>query len=528
MSITDGKTPDPSDVDSIHSVMYNAPSNSCYVFNCQQGKGRTTVGMVLAVLFLSALVRLCPTIQSRSGRAHRTRYVVSVIRSFASRINASQACEVIVMSDASSVQDRHSEGTLRINPERQFVSATLREGADVSGARPILPSALSCNSTEDEHASASSPIDAFGTSPSFGPAHSYMSRRSRIGRVSSTGTSPDGHWGALARGTSTLASTTGASPLMGTVLSPRETRSAEAAEAHPPQYMGVRRLVRSLLNGPAVVPWLDSAVDACSHMVNLRTVIGQYRGQRVKRQRVRPEVSRLQQAFERDVVALCRYCLLLAYAAFLDRLPSTELGTASFSAWTSSMASVHVRLHPWIACGACSLARASLAEHVTRQRTIIEGGTQAVQHSHRHHSGRSHFTNCCLNTGCASGAAARPDACAHSACTLACAALRYAQPHGPHLCARRPDGAGARSHRADGAATPNLPHADAAHHPESTARLCPAAARPAERGRRGGRVGAAARHWAAHLAYQQPVSAGMPLLMQHTSTPLKFLRPRLL
>lgn len=70
VSITDGKTPDPSDVDSIHSVMYNAPSNSCYVFNCQQGKGRTTVGMVLAVLFLSALVRLCPAKQSHPGCAH--------------------------------------------------------------------------------------------------------------------------------------------------------------------------------------------------------------------------------------------------------------------------------------------------------------------------------------------------------------------------------------------------------------------------------------------------------------------------
>ena len=111
-----------------------------------------------------------------------------------------------------------------------------------------------------------------------------------------------------------------------------------------PQWVGVRRLVRSLLNGAAVLPWLNDAVNACSHMVNLHQVIGQYRNrQTTARRGARPEVARLQQAFARDVVALKRYCLLLAYAAFLDRLPSSEIGTASFSQWVGSMASVQVR-----------------------------------------------------------------------------------------------------------------------------------------------------------------------------------------
>jgi hypothetical protein len=110
-----------------------------------------------------------------------------------------------------------------------------------------------------------------------------------------------------------------------------------------PQYMGVRRLVRELLNGPTVIPWLDAAVDACNHIVNLRSAIGMYRGTRSSRLLAQPEVSRMQQAFSRDVVALARYCLLLAYAAFLDRLPEVDMEGALFTSWVASKASVQVR-----------------------------------------------------------------------------------------------------------------------------------------------------------------------------------------
>lgn len=55
--MTDGKVPELKDVDEIHSLLHAAPENSCYLFNCQQGKGRTTIAMVLATLYLSALVR---------------------------------------------------------------------------------------------------------------------------------------------------------------------------------------------------------------------------------------------------------------------------------------------------------------------------------------------------------------------------------------------------------------------------------------------------------------------------------------
>ena len=54
---TDGTSPELSDVDEIHKALCSAGRDACFVFNCQQGKGRTTVGMVLALLFLAASMR---------------------------------------------------------------------------------------------------------------------------------------------------------------------------------------------------------------------------------------------------------------------------------------------------------------------------------------------------------------------------------------------------------------------------------------------------------------------------------------
>lgn len=54
---TDGTSPELSDVDEIHKALCSAGRDACFVFNCQQGKGRTTIGMAMATLFLSSPVR---------------------------------------------------------------------------------------------------------------------------------------------------------------------------------------------------------------------------------------------------------------------------------------------------------------------------------------------------------------------------------------------------------------------------------------------------------------------------------------
>lgn len=62
--ITDGKVPGHNDVVDIHASLAATGPRSNFVFNCQQGKGRTTIGMAMASLFLSAQVPpLLPQLQ---------------------------------------------------------------------------------------------------------------------------------------------------------------------------------------------------------------------------------------------------------------------------------------------------------------------------------------------------------------------------------------------------------------------------------------------------------------------------------
>jgi hypothetical protein len=123
----------------------------------------------------------------------------------------------------------------------------------------------------------------------------------------------------------------------------------------PSSFLGVRRLLAEIADSAVIVTWLDNALDACSHMVNLREVIGSHRRGPMASSQMRPEFSRLRQAFERDAVALARYCLLITYAAYLHHNgpkvgagPLPAGGSAqspvgkSFNAWVASMNSVQV------------------------------------------------------------------------------------------------------------------------------------------------------------------------------------------
>jgi hypothetical protein len=126
-------------------------------------------------------------------------------------------------------------------------------------------------------------------------------------------------------------------------LQPTLSMQESASTQRHAEYVGIRRLTRELRNGEAVQPWLDAVVDACGHMVNLRTVVGVYRAHGVQQYIHRTEGHRMWHAFSRDIVALCRYCLLLVYAAYLDRHRAADAAPSpTFSEWIASMASVQV------------------------------------------------------------------------------------------------------------------------------------------------------------------------------------------
>lgn len=139
---------------------------------------------------------------------------------------------------------------------------------------------------------------------------------------------------------------------------PSSELPASAPGVVPSSYMGVRRLLAEIADSAVIVSWLDSALDACSHLVNLREVIGSHRRGPMQASQMRPEFSRLRQAFERDAVALARYCLLVTYAAYLHHngakvgagtLPAVGAADSKpfagkpFNEWVANLRSVQVR-----------------------------------------------------------------------------------------------------------------------------------------------------------------------------------------
>lgn len=164
---------------------------------------------------------------------------------------------------------------------------------------------------------------------------------------------------------------------------PRGRGSLPPGNAAPPLgrsqvvFLGVRRLLGEIAESSVIITWLDRALDACSHMVHLRDVVGSHRASRLPSSQLRPELSRLRQAFARDAVSLARYCLLLVYASYLHHNietksaahPAADGQHKPFDAWVASLASVKVPPSSPFPClgSPCMRDRASI---VTLRRRV--------------------------------------------------------------------------------------------------------------------------------------------------------------
>lgn len=99
------------------------------------------------------------------------------------------------------------------------------------------------------------------------------------------------------------------------------------------EYVGVRRFVRVLEYGDEAKDALDRTVNACSAVINLRTAIMRYRTPRNNHRFYRPEINARSTAYKRGIAYLERYCLLIAFQAYLaiDTTPGRH--AKSFQEW---------------------------------------------------------------------------------------------------------------------------------------------------------------------------------------------------
>ncbi|KFM27931.1 Triosephosphate isomerase, chloroplastic [Auxenochlorella protothecoides] len=106
----------------------------------------------------------------------------------------------------------------------------------------------------------------------------------------------------------------------------------ESANLWSGEYVAVRRLVRILEHGAEAKAAVDCAVDAAGALINLRTTIMRYRRPKSLERFYRPEVQARHAAFLRGSAYLERYCLLIAFAAYLAEC--REWGRrATFQEW---------------------------------------------------------------------------------------------------------------------------------------------------------------------------------------------------
>ncbi|GMH33294.1 hypothetical protein BSKO_01128 [Bryopsis sp. KO-2023] len=106
------------------------------------------------------------------------------------------------------------------------------------------------------------------------------------------------------------------------------------------RYLAVRRLIRLLDSGPDSKQAVDRIIDACGMIINLRTAIMRYR--KPLRGHNRPETQNRHTLFKWGVAYLERYCLTIAFSAYLDHTQSGA--TASFHDWVNERAEVRLAL----------------------------------------------------------------------------------------------------------------------------------------------------------------------------------------
>eukprot|EP00878_Enallax_costatus_P006221 GHUV01006524.1.p1 GENE.GHUV01006524.1~~GHUV01006524.1.p1 ORF type:complete len:1656 (+),score=579.22 GHUV01006524.1:267-5234(+) len=254
--VTDGRAPQPGDIDAIIRQAHEAGFDSPMVFNCQMGAGRTTTGTVIGGL----LAMYGSTIP----------------------VGAANSAEETALGNGTAPANGGEAG-----------------GPVTTPAKVLLASVLSTNSLNIEEISHDIMREELAGDS---PRHSDDDRDSPV--AVQTPSQPP----AVLRGTSVSD--------MWADLSPDEVQERVSLAAGG--YVGVRRVVRLLEHGDNAKRVVDAAIDANAQMVNLRVSIMRYRRPKHQYHNHKSEVSARHSSFRRGCAYLERYCLLIAFGAYLE------------------------------------------------------------------------------------------------------------------------------------------------------------------------------------------------------------------
>eukprot|EP00775_Hariotina_reticulata_P011247 gene11247-11396_t len=257
--VTDGRAPQPCDIDAVVQQVRAAGFDSPMVFSCQMGAGRTTTGTVIGGLL--AAYGLDGTDRASAADAAAAAALEAAVNASSSG-GAALPIKVALLGSAGSTTSLE-----------EAAQEALRE--EIAGDSP--------RHSEDEPDD--SPVAELRLGSSVTDMWSELSQEELQERVSLAGGG----------------------------------------------YVGVRRVVRLLEHGDNAKRVVDALIDANSQMLNLRVSIMRYRRPRLSYHNHKSEVAARHSAFSRGSSYLERYCMLIAFGAYLDA--EGPRSSTSFQRW---------------------------------------------------------------------------------------------------------------------------------------------------------------------------------------------------
>lgn len=315
--LTDGTTPKERDFDEFARHIRAAEPNDPLIFNCQLGGGRTTTGTVIGCLVRSFMADVEPGAAPDIGSVETGS---TNGRSTSGRSNGAAAEQQVheLKETTFSAPPKDSAATdgltsplsrLQLGDLSHAPSSTLGDDEaalnNMASPRSVMSDEVQgasppASDDEDEHMCTSTGSASDAPSAAAAPLHPEHTQRRALGQQPAT---------------------------LGNEL--------EVAALKEGEYVAVRRFVRLLERGGDAKAALDELVDRAGALVNLRTAISRYRKPRRRFRFFRPEIQARHTAFKRGSAYLERYCLLIAFTAYLEDCRRRQL-SSTFEDWMAA------------------------------------------------------------------------------------------------------------------------------------------------------------------------------------------------
>jgi hypothetical protein len=313
--LTDGTAPKPRDFDAFYSSVAGSGPGDTLIYTCQLGGGRTTTGMVIGALLRMFLngASLGEVMEPGESLQH----LDEDVGRGSSLVGGSSDDD----DDDDVDEDRHLKKKKRnttggggdddIDDREEYHVPGVtnkKENSVLEAVRnQFAVSHITTNFTASDDLSG-------GGGGEGGGGHQKQPSSALSSSLSASIL-------ASSQGPTTTTTTTTTDNNNRVTVQPQAPLSAydlEIKNLRDGEYVAVRRFLRILERGPDAKHISDRVIDECGLLINLRTAIMRYRRPKDVKRFFQPEIQARHRAFQRGCAYLERYCMIIAFAAYLN------------------------------------------------------------------------------------------------------------------------------------------------------------------------------------------------------------------